>query len=231
MLHWRGEGAVRHMGRGAFDRPSEDGSVTDLIDLMGMCMAFDRGSEIFAEGDPAEYVYNVITGAVRSCKLMSDGRRQVGAFYLPGDILGLEATDRHSFSAEAIGDAQVLVLKRSTLMAEAVGNAELIRQLWQRTVADLQRAQSHMLLLGRKTAQERIAAFLLDMAQRLEAAGSVELPMSRQDIADYLGLTIETVSRTMTQLEREGVIAIPVSRRIVLRDRAALDEMNDKWAA
>jgi CRP/FNR family nitrogen fixation transcriptional regulator len=88
-----------------------------------------------------------------------------------------------------------------------------------------------MLLLGRKNAQERIAAFLVDMAERLKSANSVELPMSRQDIADYLGLTIETVSRTLTQLARNGVIDIPVSRRIVLRDRASLDEMNDAWDA
>jgi CRP/FNR family nitrogen fixation transcriptional regulator len=95
----------------------------------------------------------------------------------------------------------------------------------------LQRARNHMLLLGRKNAQERIATFLLDMAERLSLSGEVELPMSRQDIADYLGLTIETVSRTLTQLERDGLISIPSSRRIVFRNRAALDVMNDSLAA
>jgi CRP/FNR family nitrogen fixation transcriptional regulator len=231
MLPWRGERAVWETALGVFHGPAGSGSATDLIDLMAVCMAFDRDAEIFAEGEPAEFVYKVASGAVRSCKLMSDGRRQIGAFHLAGDIFGLEASRRHSFSAEAIGDARVLVVRMSALMAEAMRDAELIRQLWERTVADLQRARIHMLLLGRKTAQERIAAFLLDMAERLPSSGSVELPMSRQDIADYLGLTIETVSRTMTLLEREGVIAIPASRRILFRDRQALDHMNDEWAA
>ena len=107
----------------------------------------------------------------------------------------------------------------------------MVNQLWAQTMAHLQRAQHHILLLGRKSAQERIATFLLDMADRLSRSGDMELPMSRQDIADYLGLTIETVSRTLTQLERDGFIAIPASRRIVLRDRAALDVMDDSLAA
>jgi CRP/FNR family nitrogen fixation transcriptional regulator len=162
---------------------------------------------------------------------MSDGRRQIGAFYLPGDIFGLEAEDVHHFSAEAIGDCGILVVKRSALMAEATRDGAMVAQLWTETMMHLQRAQDHMLLLGRKNAQERIAAFLLDMAGRLSQQSTVELPMSRQDIADYLGLTIETVSRTFTQLERDGVISIPVSRRILLRDPAALGLMNDSLAA
>lgn len=232
MLHWRSDNqAARAVSPGAFMGSVHCGSLADLIDLMGVSMSFERDSEIFAEDDPAEYIYKVVRGAVRLSKLMSDGRRQIGAFYLAGDVFGLEADDVHAFSAESIGNSEILLVKRSTLIAEAVRDADTVRQLWAHTVGHLRQAQSHMLLLGRKNAQERIAAFLVEMAERLHSAGSVMLPMSRQDIADYLGLTIETVSRTLTLLERTGVIAIPVSRRIVLCNRAALDVMNDRLAA
>ena len=231
MLHWTSDGAkLRNVIVGAF-APKADRHSGDLLDLMGACMAYERGAEIFGQDEPAEYLYKVVSGTVRICTLMSDGRRQIGGFYLPGDILGLEAEDVHRFSAEAIGDCQVLAVRRTTFLAQASRDPDTVRQLWAQTLGHLQRAQNHMLLLGRKTAQERVAAFLLDMAERLPGSGSVELPMCRQDIADYLGLTIETVSRTLTQLERDGVIGIPVSRRILLRNRAELDRMNDCWAA
>lgn len=198
---------------------------------MGACMTFERDAEIFAEDEPAEYIYKVVSGAVRFSKLMSDGRRQIGAFYFPGDMFGLETENLHSFSAESIGRSQILFVKRSAFLAEAMRDQTLVHKLWTQTAEHLQRAQTHKLLLGRKNAQERIVGFLLDMTARQSSSGPIELPMSRQDIADYLGLTIETVSRTLTQLERDGVISIPVARRIVLRDRTTLDEMNDCWAA
>lgn len=232
MLHWRSENqAVRNVNPGAFTVSPKSDSLGELIDLMGVAMRFERDGEIFAEDDAADYIYKVVRGAVRLSKLMSDGRRQIGAFYLAGDVFGLEADDVHAFSAESIGDSEILLVKRNTLIAEAVRDGDMVRQLWAHTVEHLRQAQGHMLLLGRKNAQERIAAFLVEMAERLHSAGSVMLPMSRQDIADYLGLTIETVSRTLTLLERNGVIAIPVSRRIVLCNRAALDVMNDRLAA
>jgi CRP/FNR family transcriptional regulator, nitrogen fixation regulation protein len=215
--------AVRH-GR-------QERSVGDIVDLMGTQVKFDRNAEIFGEGEPAEHLYKVVSGAVRISKLMSDGRRQIGAFYMPGSIFGLEAEDVHHFSAEAVTDSSILAVNRRTFLAEVTRDCALAGQLWAEAMQHLQRAQEHMLLLGRKSAQERIAAFLLDMAGCLSRQGAVELPMSRQDIADYLGLTIETVSRTLTQLERDGIIAIPVSRRILLRDPAALGQMNDCLAA
>lgn len=205
--------------------------LAETIGLMGAAMNFERDAEVFAEGESADYIYAVVSGAVRFSKLMSDGRRQIGAFYLPGDLFGLEAEEVHSFSAEAIGHTQVVVLKKSAFLAQAAHDRELVHHLWAQTAMHLQRAQEHMLLLGRKNAQERIATFLLDMAERLKSQGSFELPMSRQDIADYLGLTIETVSRTLTQLEREQVISMPVARQIVLCDRTTLDAMNDSWQA
>jgi CRP/FNR family transcriptional regulator, nitrogen fixation regulation protein len=232
MLQWRTETDSLRDGvaRPALAklRPS---SLNGLLEGLGIAVRYERDSEIFAEDDEAEYIYRVVRGAVRLSKLMSDGRRQIGAFYLPGDVFGLEAEDHYAFSAESIGDAEILLVKRSVLVAEAVTDPAMARQLWVQTVDHLRQAQAHMLLLGRKNAQERVAAFLMEMAERLHSAGSVELPMSRQDIADYLGLTIETVSRTLTQLERNGVIGIPVSRLIVLRNRPALEIMNDRLAA
>lgn len=195
------------------------------VEMMGAPMPFSRNAEIYGENEPAEYLYKVISGTVRTYKVLNDGRRQIGAFYLPGDIFGLEVGAEHTFSAEAIVDCKVLVIKRSALVALAARDNEVARQLWTMTAAELQRAQDHIMLLI-KTAQERVAGFLLEMAKRSAAANEVELPMSRQDIADYLGLTIETVSRTLTQLENSAAIAVPTSRRIVLRNRAALSRLN-----
>ena len=200
-------------------------SFQSSIELMGAPMPFGRNAEIYGENEPAEYVYKVISGTVRTYKVLNDGRRQIGAFYLPGDVFGLEIGESHSFSAEAIVDSKVLVVKRSSLVGLAARDNEVARQLWAMTAGELQRAQDHIMLLI-KTAQERVAGFLLEMAKRSAAASEVELPMSRQDIADYLGLTIETVSRTLTQLEKGAAIAVPTSRRIVLRNRAALSRLN-----
>jgi CRP-like cAMP-binding protein len=140
-------------------------------------------------------------------------------------MFGLEMGEEHSFSAEAISDAKVLVIKRSAVMALAARDNEVARQLWTLTSRELSRAQDHMLLLV-KTAQERVVSFLLEMAGRRPAGNTVDLPMSRQDIADYLGLTIETVSRTLTHLESTAAIELPSSRRIVLRNRTALGRLN-----
>lgn len=195
------------------------------LDLMGAPMPFARNVEIYGEGEPAEYLYKVVSGAVRTYRVLNDGRRQIGAFLLPGGMFGLEAGATHATSAEAIADSVVLVIKRSAVVALAERDPDVARQMWTLTAQELGRAQNHMLLLIR-TAQERIAAFLLEMAERAPDADSVELPMSRQDIADYLGLTIETVSRTLTQLEGEAAIVLATSRRVVLRDRAALTRLN-----
>jgi CRP/FNR family nitrogen fixation transcriptional regulator len=157
-------------------------------------------------------------------KVLSDGRRQIGAFYLPGDMFGLEASDTHASSAEAIGDTTILVFKRSAVLALSARDADAARELWEMTARELQRAQDHMLLLI-KSAQERVASFLMEMAARGCGNDEVSLPMSRQDIADFLGLTIETVSRTIGQLEHANAIALPSSRRIALRNRAMLSRM------
>ncbi len=200
-------------------------SLAQSMQFMGVVMSFPRNSEIFGENEPADYVYRVISGSVRTYKILNDGRRQVGGFYLPGDIFGLEFAEEHSFSAEAITDAKVVVLKRSALTALAGRDAAIGRELFALTGRELRRVQDRVLLLV-KSAQERVASFLLEMAERASGGNIVELPMSRQDIADYLGLTIETVSRTLTGLESIAAIEVPTSRRIVLRNRSTLCRLN-----
>ena len=198
---------------------------TDTLDLMGALMPFTRNSEIYGENEPADYLYKVVSGTVRTYKVLFDGRRQIGGFHLPGDMFGFESGDEHTFSAEAITDCKILVIKRSVVIALAARDNDVAQQMWALTARELQRVQDHIMVLI-KSAQERVAGFLLEMAERVAGGGAVELPMSRQDIADYLGLTIETVSRTLTQLEKTAAIELPTSRHIVLRNRSALRRLN-----
>ena len=196
------------------------------IELMGASMSFARNAEIYGENEPADYLYKVISGTVRTYKVLSDGRRQIGAFYLPGDMFGLEMGDEHTFSAEAISDSKVLVIKRSAVVALAARDNDVARQLWTpdrpRAAA---RAGSHPAPdQDRPGAGRRASSW--KWPTRMPAGNAVELPMSRQDIADYLGLTIETVSRTLTSLENAAAIELPSSRRIVLRNRTALGRLN-----
>ena len=201
-------------------------SLSSSVGMIGASVPFARNMEIYGEDESAEYLYKVVSGIVRTYKVLNDGRRQIGSFYLPGDIFGLEFGGEHTFSAEAVADSKIQVIKRSAVIALAARNKEIARQLWRMTATELQHAQNHIMLLV-KTAQERVVGFLLEMAERI-GVSEFDLPMSRQDIADYLGLSIETVSRTVSQLENSGAIAVPTSRprHIVLRSRGALNRMN-----
>ena len=167
---------------------------------------YRKGNEIFGQAEPADYIYQVIEGAVRSHKLLSDGRRQIGAFHLPSDIFGLENGDFHRFTAEAIIDTIACVVKRQSLERVARADPAMVRSLLTMTTDNLQHVEKHILLLGRKNSQERVAAFLLEMHGRLAAADVMALPMSRRDIADYLGLTLETVSRMLSEFHRKGYL-------------------------
>ena len=206
-------------------KPAAAHALSGPIELMGATMPFCRNAEIYGENEPADFLYKVISGTVRTYKVLSDGRRQIGAFHLPGDMFGFESGETHSCSAEAITQAKVMVIRSSAVAALAARDNAVAQQLLKLTGCELGRAQSHLMLLI-KTAQERVAGFLLEMADRIKMHNEIELPMSRQDIADYLGLTIETVSRTLTQLENAAAIALPTSRRIVLRNRNALHRLN-----
>lgn len=196
------------------------------LELMGMKLPFARNVEIYGQDEPAEYVYKVLKGSVRTHKMLDDGRRQIGAFYLPGDIFGLESGANHRFAAEAIADTVVLAIKRSTLTGLAQTDAIVARELWQMTARELDHVHDQMILLGRSSAQERVASFLIEMASRSVNHSEFDLPMSRQDIADYLGLTIETVSRTFSSMERKALIELPSSRKVRLKNRAALRNLN-----
>jgi CRP/FNR family transcriptional regulator, nitrogen fixation regulation protein len=200
-------------------------ALTGSIQLIGAQKSFARNTEIYGETEPADYIYKVVSGAVRTCKWLSSGRRQIGAFYLPGDFFGLAASEEHTFSAEAITDSTILVIRRSAVTALAARDCNVVRQLYVLTTLELERVREDRLLLV-KGARQRVAGFLLQMASRVPGAKESELSMPRQDIADYLGLTIETVSRTLTQLAAASVIALRGSRRIELRNRNALSRLN-----
>jgi CRP/FNR family transcriptional regulator, nitrogen fixation regulation protein len=187
---------------------------------------YQRGSEVFGEAEPAEYVYQLRAGAVRTYKLLSDGRRQIGTFHLPGDIFGLENGDVHRFTADAIIDTTVWLARRESVFGglSEVGTAAATLKLVNKS---LEHAENHLLLLGRQTALEKTAAFLLEMDQRLRQPALMILPMDRRDIADYLGLTIETVSRALSTLRDRGILGLKgkMQRGIVLHDRPKLAEI------
>ncbi|MEE1613296.1 helix-turn-helix domain-containing protein [Microvirga sp. CF3016] len=193
---------------------------------VGAVQSFAKDGEIFAEGDRAAFVYKVHSGVVRTSKLLSDGRRQIDAFHLAGDIFGIEAGEEYRFSAESVGDCIVIAYRRNHLASMTGSDAQLAQDMTMGMMRSLVRAQNHMMLLGRKSALEKIATFLLDMAERTAEDGALDLPMSRTDIADHLGLTIETVSRSFTQLERQGIIELPSARHVVLSNRVALESLN-----
>jgi CRP/FNR family nitrogen fixation transcriptional regulator len=189
---------------------------------------YRRGAEIYGEAEPADYIYQVANGAVRSYKLLSDGRRQIGAFHLGGDIFGLENGPAHRFTTEAITETTVRLMKRCSLEHVAEADVHVALDLLNMTTSNLEHAENHMLLLGRKTSLERVAAFLLEMDRRLSAANVMALPMCRRDIADYLGLTLETVSRALSHLHGMGILGFigQTQRQIVLLDRHRLANVN-----
>ena len=183
--------------------------------------SFARNEEIFGEGEPADYLYKIESGCVRAYHTLDNGRRQLVAFYLPGDLFGLDARDLHTISTEATTPSKVRVIKRKALMARG-GEMATIKHLLELTAAELRRTQNHNLLLL-KSAQDRVVGFLQEMAQRGQHQGEFDLHMTRRDIADYLGLTIETVSRTFTLLETGRAISLPSPWRVLLHNPAALN--------
>ncbi len=184
---------------------------------------FAPGDLLFRQGDAVHLVYRVLRGAVVSYRLLSDGRRQVTGFHLPGDFLGLEAGVEHSTTAEALSHVEALAMERTELAGRAVTDIGLARALWQVTVRAFQRSEDHALILARQGATERVAAFLLDFSDRMGRSGTVDLPMTRQDIADHVGLTIHTVSRTLSQLQAQGMIEARSSRQVRLLQRHRLE--------
>jgi CRP/FNR family transcriptional regulator, nitrogen fixation regulation protein len=190
----------------------------------GACMQFAQDREIYGEGDRAETFYKVVSGVVRTCKFLSDGRRQIYAFHVAGDLFGFELGVEYTLSAEAVSDCTIVAYRRPRGAANASDEA-LSLHLFSHAMRSLARAQEHSLVLGRRSAVEKVAVFLLDWAAQSADGRTLALVMTRQDIADYLGLTIETVSRTMTQFERDGTIEMPTARQIKIRNTETLEDL------
>jgi CRP/FNR family transcriptional regulator, nitrogen fixation regulation protein len=178
------------------------------------------GSEIYGQGERAGTLYQVEFGCVRIHRLMADGRRQIAAFYLPGEVFGFEADRTHQFFAEAVGATGIRMTRMTPDVTTSPGFVPLALQ-------SLAHAQRHLLVLGRQNATERVAAFLVDMADRQGDLDYIDLPMTRGDIADYLGLTIETVSRIFSKFRQRGVIGLRGSREIEILKRQTLMGMSE----
>jgi CRP/FNR family transcriptional regulator, nitrogen fixation regulation protein len=190
--------------------------------LSGMPMTYPRGAEIYGEGETFGHIYQVVSGVVRIAKLLPDGRRQISCFYLPGDIFGFEAGETRHFSAEAVVQTKVVAFRWQSLIATGARSIGFFHELLNVAMKDLRHTQAQLLVVGRKSALERVAAFLLEMSERSASPDFVELPMPRHDIADYLGLTLETVSRMFAELKDLGAIALEGARRVRLLDRDRL---------
>ena len=191
----------------------------------GVPMSFGRNAEIYAEGETSGYVYKVVSGVVRVSKLLPDGRRQISAFHLPGEMFGFEAEDVHHASAEAVVPTKVIAFRWDGVLSAGKQSASFVRELLNLTVLGLRHTQDLLLLLGRKSALERLTAFLLEMDARTGSKGVLDLAMPRHDIADYLGLTLETVSRMFAELKEMGMVRLESARRVHLLDAAALKAM------
>ncbi len=180
---------------------------------------YEANSVIYAQGDAAGPLYLVEFGAVRIYRLTADGRRQISAFHFAGEVFGFESNSEHHFYAESIDGAGIRVLRPSG------GDDHLADDLLPLALRSLTRAQEHLLVLGRQNAQERMAAFLIDLAERQETDRLVDLPMQRSDIADYLGLTFETVSRILRKLKDAKVVRLPSTKQIEVLDFVALEDL------
>ncbi|KWV52343.1 transcriptional regulator [Rhizobium altiplani] len=180
-----------------------------------LVVTYKRGRVIYAEGDSVDKCYQVCAGAVRVYGLISDGRRQVVSFHLAGETFGFEAASKHRFFAEAIADTRIIVSARHPIQEHSP-------ELLALALGGMKRAQEHLLVIGRPCAVERVAAFLMDLSNRLGGVRQVRLPMSRQDIADYLALTTESVSRAMTELKERKVIALHHVRTVDIIKPGAL---------
>jgi CRP/FNR family transcriptional regulator, nitrogen fixation regulation protein len=190
----------------------------------GSVIHVPESQSVFEEGDSADTFYQVVSGVVRVCRFLSDGRRQIESFHVAGEVFGFELGHERQLSAEAIDDCTLIAYRRRNVEALAQKDAAVSRNLYCYAMENLSQAQAHSLLLGRRGAVEKVAAFLLTWARHGNAR-LVHLAMTRQDIADYLGLTIESVSRSLSQMERDGVIALPGIREVRLNNMTALADL------
>src|SRR5262245_36630428 len=199
------------------------------LQQVGVKVRFARNKTIFNDGDEATNCYKVISGAVRLCKHLADGRRQIADFLLAGDLFGFMQFGTYKFTAEAVGDVVLMCYPQRQVARLSSSLPNLRGRLLVLISQRLLGMQDHLVMLGRQTAKERIASFLLHMAERSDAEEGLafDVPMSRQDMADYLGLTIETVCRMLSELKRERIISIPSVGQIVLNEIDALQALTE----
>jgi CRP/FNR family nitrogen fixation transcriptional regulator len=198
-------------------------SPAEEFDLIGTEVVFPRKHLLYIEGEASTYLYKIVSGVARSYRMTAEGRRQIVAFYVPGDLFDFEVGDTHALSAEAITDVRVRVVKRASLLNIASCDDDVAQELWLNVGREIRRNQEHILQLG-MAAPARVASFLLEMARRMPSADAVALSISRLDIADYLHMRIETVSRTLTHLARSGAITLSC-RKIIVRNRMLLTQL------
>ena len=199
-------------------------SPTDHIDRIGTEVPFPRNGQFYCEGEPATYLYRIISGVARIYRMTTEGRRQIVAFYVPGDLFGFEAGETHMLSAEAITDTRVRMVKRTAMMTIAAEDDDVAHQLWLCVGREIRRNQEHILQFSRP-AGARVASFLLEMSKRMPNANAAALSISRQDIGDFLDLRIETVSRILMRFARSGAISFSNNRKISVRNPMFLAEL------
>jgi CRP/FNR family nitrogen fixation transcriptional regulator len=214
----------------AFLPQPHPGNLLAPIANLATTLQVDRDDEIISQGEAAEYCYEVVSGCVRTVRLLEDGRRQVGEFLMAGDIFGWDTLDEYEFGAEAVNACVLRRVRLSAIEDRASQDLAFSRHLRAFGIAQIRQARGRLVLLGRKTAAERVASFLLEMADRLHLTNAlvIDLPMNRGDIADYLGLTIETVCRELTDLRHQGTIAVERARISILDGRALARAGSDR---
>jgi CRP/FNR family transcriptional regulator len=227
-----GERWARRAGTAGNARTTESFPVltrgTDALDAIGVALSADKGETVFDEGEPAEHYFQVLSGTVCVYKLMEDGKRQIVALALPGDFFGFGSGELYDFSAEAITESRIRRFSRARAAALICSDAALGSRLFAIVRDQLVTAQQRLVLLGRKSARARVASFLLMLGARGRNTSSlpdIDLDMSRSDIADYLGLALETVSRVLSQLRENRVIELPSPQHILVHNPAALREI------
>jgi CRP/FNR family nitrogen fixation transcriptional regulator len=206
-------------------RPSMNGAGTDDDMTKGSTLTFAANQEIYAEGDDTKVFFRVVSGVVRICRFLSDGRRQIDAFYSEGEVFGFDLATSRMFGAEAVTDCTLRCYQQVKLASDKEGSMAVPQELFSFAMGRLAKAQEHAMVLSRRSALERVAAFLVEWAKNSGRKDVVSLAMTRTDIGDYLGLTIETVSRSLSHLEREGHIALPTARQIEIKNVAALEDL------
>ncbi len=212
-------------------------SASSALDRLGTSVGYARGKTIIEEGNPAEYVYKVVSGALRKVRLLPDGRRHITSFLMPGDFFGFAEGAVYTHTVEAVADVTLVRYTRRGFEAALEQDPRAGRHFLGLVCKALSATQDQLLLLGRKSALERMASFLLALSDRMGAdrkggktGAELDLPMNRSDVADYLGLTIETVSRLITRLRALHIIDTPDAHRILILKRDALEDLSASQA-